>query len=430
MSENIDIKALYPIDENRLSEYYLRVKKRYSENNQFEIGARFLISQSIGTDKLEIIPILEYFEKNNPFGSKIIDFIIEWIRAQSIRLEYKKYLIRADYPEDSKDLAIDDCISRFFVKYDKYVRNLVNSNTSDYILATLYFIFFFDYRSELNFTQIVADFKKEIPPKLFDDISINTYTLRLSLSKIIAKDYKGVVVSRKMEVNQRMETQNTIKATNKANIRDLEFKCSLLEKTIKTYFIKKEKVDPKAINNATTQLLNSFFRSGELYEFLDFFQILIDALTDTIYDSLIDEFKELYHKNRLRKLIRDVLVSAKDIEEIEVLDGIAWINDLTPIINNLIAIIFERVINYDILNNREMLVCEEEIPKISIEQIKRKIKQLEDLNLADLCILEYSVDQFRTLLEETLNETDIGLINKRNYIREKMQAFKSELRNR
>jgi hypothetical protein len=176
--------------------------------------------------------------------------------------------------------------------------------------------------------------------------------------------------------------------------------------------------------------LNTYFKSGELYRFLDFFQILIDALTNTIYDSLTDEFKELYLKDRLRKLIRDIVVSVKDVEEREVIDGIAWINDLKPILNQLFSILFEKVVNFDILNKQDRLACEEEIPKVSFEQIKEDIRKLEDFDLTKLCSLDYTPDQFRTLLEDTLDEADVGLIKKRNYIRGKMQQFKSELRNR
>jgi hypothetical protein len=55
---------------------------------------------------------------------------------------------------------------------------------------------------------------------------------------------------------------------------------------------------------------------------------------------------------------------------------------------------------------------------------------LEDFDTGKLCSLDYTPDQFRTLLEDTLNKADVGLIEKRNYIRGKMQEFKSELRNR
>lgn len=429
MSENIDIKSLYPIDEERLKEYYERIKKKYSKKNPIEIGASFLISQSIGSDVSEIIPILKYFQEKNLFGSRLIDFIFEWIRAQRIRLEYKKYLIRTDYPETSEKLAIDDCISSFFVIYDKYVRSLIDSNISDYILATLYSIFFHDYSNKLNFSQTLSKYKEKFPPENFDDISINSYTLRLSLSEIIARDYKSVVLSREGEKKQKTENRKGVKAPIEVK-KDREFQCSLLEKIIKTYFIRKEKIEPKAIDDASTQLLNTYFKSGELYQFLDFFQVLIDALTNTIYDSLTDEFKELYIKDRLRKLIRDVVVSVKDVEEREVIDGIAWINDLKPILNKLITIIFERVINFNILKARESFACEEEIPQVSFDQIKKKISGLEDFNITKLCSLDYTPDQFRTLLEDTLNEGDVGLIKKRNYIRGKMQEFKKELRNR
>ena len=430
MTENIDIKSLYPIDEERLSEYYERIKKKYSKKSPIEIGASFLISQSIGSNESEIIPILKYFQEKNFFGSRLIDFIFEWIRAQRIRLEYKKYLIRTDYPKNSEKLAIDDCISRFFVIYDKYIRSVIDTQMPDYILATLYSIFFRDYSNKLNFSQILKKYKDKLPPDLFEDISIDAYALRLSISDIIARDYKRVVVSRQAENGEKLESDNRMKKPKGRKVKDREFKCSLLEKTIKTYFIKKEKIEPKSIDNASTQLLNTYFKSGELYRFLDFYQVLIDSLTNTIYDSLTDEFKELYHKDRLRKLIRDIVVSVKDVEEREVLDGIAWINDLKPILNQLITIIFKKVINFDILTARESLVCEEKIPEVNFEEIKEDIGKLEDFDLKKLCSLDYTPDQFRTLMEDTLNEADVGLIRKRNYIRGKMQEFKKELRNR
>lgn len=430
MSENINIKALYPLDKERLLEYYERLKKSYSEKSTLELGASFLISQSIGSEESEIIPVLNYFQKKNPFGTRLIDFIFEWIRAQGIRLEYKKYLIRTDYPENSEKLAIDDCISRFFVIYDKYVRNLIDFPISDFILATMYSIFFRDYQNELDFSQILNRYKKEISPEYFDDVSIDSYVLRLSLSKIIARDYKGVVVSREEEKSEELQVGEGVSEPTEVKKRKREFQCSLLERIMKTYFIRKEKVKPKAINNTSTQILNSYFKSGELYRFLDFYNVLIDALTDTIYDSLIDEFKELYRRDRLRNLIRDILIRVKDVEKKEILDGIAWINDLKPILNYLISIIFEKVINFDILKAKENLACEEDIPKVNFEEIKNKISILEDFDTGKLCSLDYTPDQFRTLLEDTLNKADVGLIEKRNYIRGKMQEFKSELRNR
>ena len=134
----------YKIDKERLISYYNRIKRQSSKDDQDELSmiAKFLLNQSIGSSYNDIYDILLYFKDKIIVGKSLLDFAIEWIRAQKIRLEYKKYLIRAQYPQNNLALAIDDCIFRFFLDIDKYLRTLIKQNIQEYNFSTLYEIFF------------------------------------------------------------------------------------------------------------------------------------------------------------------------------------------------------------------------------------------------------------------------------------------------
>ncbi len=133
--ECIVFEKRYKIDKERLISYYSRIKRQFKDQDQLSMIAKFLVNQSIGSSYEDIYGILLYFKDKIINGKGLLDFAIEWIRAQKIRLEYKKYLIRAQYPQNNLALAIDDCIFRFFLDIDKYLRTLMKKTFKNITLA-------------------------------------------------------------------------------------------------------------------------------------------------------------------------------------------------------------------------------------------------------------------------------------------------------
>ena len=109
-------------------------------------------------------------------------------------MEYKKYLIRAQY--SNLKLAVDDCIFLFFLNYDKYMRKLLKNNIKEYDISALYEIFFatFDAKN-FNISQILERHKNKVPTIFKENQRIDTkiMTLRAGLSEIIKKDYERSV---------------------------------------------------------------------------------------------------------------------------------------------------------------------------------------------------------------------------------------------
>ncbi len=263
----------YKIDKERLISYYQRIKRQSKEEDQNELsmGAKFLFNQSIGLSYDNIYDILQYFKNKIMSGKSLLDFAIEWIRAQKIRLEYKKYLSRAQYPQISLTLAIDDCIFRFFLNTNRHLRMLIKEDILEYNFSALYEIFFSRYDTKnLNLEDILVKHMHNVPTHFHGSkkINVDTIILRSALSNLIVKDYEDVLSSRKEEETMK-DKQLSQKVKSKEKI-IYEFRGSLLERMIKTYCIGKKQIDPREIEKAVSQFLASYLRFGSLYKFAEF----------------------------------------------------------------------------------------------------------------------------------------------------------------
>jgi len=200
--ECIEFENKYKIDRERLISYYNRIKRQFRDQDQLSMMAKFLFNQSIGSSYEDNYGILLYFKDKIIIEKSLLDFAIEWIRAQKIRLEYKKYLIRAQYPQNNLALAIDDCIFRFFLDIDKYLRTIMKKNIQEYNFSALYEIFFSPYDTKnLNIEDILLRHMHNIPTHFHgsNKINVNIIILRSALSNLIVKDYEDVLFSRNEE---------------------------------------------------------------------------------------------------------------------------------------------------------------------------------------------------------------------------------------
>ena len=231
---DMEFESRYKIDKERLSKYYERIKNHGKEKGSIDHITNFLINQSISSSFEEVFDTLKYYEDKIVEGQGLLDLAFEWIRAQKIRLEYKKYLIRAQYSTSDLCLAVDDCIYRFFLSYDEYIRKLFKKDIREHNFSALYEIFFntFDEKS-LIIEDIVQKHIHNIPSHYYGSNKINTniMTLRQGLSNIIVKDYVNVLSARKEEealsiklVSKRIDPDNQLAE---------EFEGSNLERIIK-----------------------------------------------------------------------------------------------------------------------------------------------------------------------------------------------------
>ena len=105
-----------------------------------EIMAKFLINQSVGFSPERIIEILNYFKPKIKEDKTLLDFAFEWIRANRIRFDYKKFINLEVY--EDPNTAIDDTIFLFFLDYDKHLREILIPDVSELEICALYEIFF------------------------------------------------------------------------------------------------------------------------------------------------------------------------------------------------------------------------------------------------------------------------------------------------
>jgi hypothetical protein len=327
--EEIKFEQVYKIDKARLYNYYERIKNQFSFLDPLKIIAKFLNNQSIGETIDDTSSILNHYK--GKIKKKILDFAFEWIRAQKIRLEYKKYLIRAQY--SNFKLAVDDCIFLFFLNYDNYMRKLLKNNIKEYEISALYEIFFATFEAKnFNVSQILEKHKNKVPTIFKENQRIDTkiMTLRVGLSEIIKKDYEGVLSSRKEEKQMKDLTPTQYFTPKKKIV--FEFNGTLLERLIKTYCFDKKKIRSIEIENAVSQFLHSYFRFGKFYKYEEFKDILIQSLADYINSGLTEKMRKPSSLDVLKKLISNVLTEFRSIHKIKELDGAAWVNDLKPVL--------------------------------------------------------------------------------------------------
>ncbi|MFX1257283.1 MAG: hypothetical protein ACFFAN_05465 [Promethearchaeota archaeon] len=199
--ERLLLEKIYKIDEARLYKYYKRIKNQSNSLDPPQIVAKFLNNLSIGNSINEVFCVLNYY--NSKIRKSLIDFAFEWIRAQKIRLEYKKHLMNTQFP--TNELAVDDCIFLFFLNYDKYIRTILNTDIKEFEISALYESFFLNsFESKaLKIENIIEKHKNKVPTIFREAERINTHiiTLRSGLSEIIEKDYQEILYSKKEKKN-------------------------------------------------------------------------------------------------------------------------------------------------------------------------------------------------------------------------------------
>ena len=345
--ECTEFENKYKIDKERLISYYNRIKRQFKDQDQLSMITKFLVNQSIGSSYNDIYGILLYFKDKIIIERSLLDFAIEWIRAQKIRLEYKKYLIRAQYPQNNLALAIDDCIFRFFLDIDKYLRTLIKKNIQEYNFSALYEIFFSPYDTKnLNIEDILLRHMHNVPTHFHGNskINVNIIILRSALSNLIVKDYEDVLISRKEEAIKIKQLDEKIKSkSKKENLYD--FKGSLLERMIKTYCISKKQIVHSEIEKAVSQFLSSYLRFGSFYKFAEFKDNMTKCFAEDIICGLTDNKKNQIQKNQLESAISNALMEFNKINSDLELDGLALKNDLTPILKDIVICLINNNLN-------------------------------------------------------------------------------------
>ena len=330
-----NFEKLYKIEKHKLMRYYDRLRNQFKNLGPSQIVARFLINQSIGSNYNDVYETLLYFRDKTAEGKELLDLAFEWIRAQKIRLEYKKYLIRAQYPLNNLSLAVDDCIFRFFLEYDRYIRNLLKEDIREYNFSTLYEIFFSPFESkDLNINDILEKHIHNVPTHFqgMEKINTNIIILRSGLSNIIVKDYENVLFSRKDEKEKKeLKFQ---KSSVVRSDKEEKFNGWLLERLIKTYCVRKIEISHREIENAVSQFLSSYFKFGKIYDFEDFKELLVQNFAEDITSALSANLKRTRPFDKVRRTLFNLMISFHRVNKAKRLDGHAWKNDLTPMLKN------------------------------------------------------------------------------------------------
>ncbi len=344
--EDVSVEETYKIEKDKLLRYYDRIQNQFKNSGGVQIVSKFLINQSIGSNYKEVYDTLVYFRNKLVEGKELLDLAFEWIRAQKIRLEYKKYLIRAQYPNNNLSLAVDDCIFRFFLEYDKYIRKILKKEIREHNFSALYEIFFSPYESKnLNIKDILERHNDNVPTHFegMEKIDTNIIILRSGLSNIIVKDYENVLFARKDETFKKEISR--VKTTSYKPEQESKFKGSLLERMIKTYCISKKEISDKEIENSVAQFLSSYFKFGVLYDFDNFKDLLIQNLAEDIYLALTEKFKEKNTIDNIKYLIINVIAIFNKTIKLRKLDGLAWKKDLTPILKTFVIKFINNLLN-------------------------------------------------------------------------------------
>lgn len=188
---NRDFLTLYKIDEKRLKDYFERMKLSYKESEFVEVVANFLINESVAKNYDVVLNVLKYIEDKLVKGKNLLDFAFEWIRANKIFLEYRKYLNSAKYP--NHEIAIDDCLFMFFLDYDTVLRTLLKEDVKEFEISFLYATMFNQAEFEEFDLELEIEKHKIINPTIFEGsqrLNTNIFTLKVGLSHIIKEDYE------------------------------------------------------------------------------------------------------------------------------------------------------------------------------------------------------------------------------------------------
>jgi len=415
--EEAELLQLYKIDEERLRGYYERIKKQFSDRDPVEIVAKFLNNQSIGTSIAEITQVLLYYQKLLAKGNTLLKFAFEWIRANEIRLKYKKYLITAKYPNKDLALAIDDCISRFFLDYDKYIRVFFD-DIAEYEISALYQIFFSPYETKNFQLEDILEWQQDKVPTFMEGYKrVNTriITLRSGLSQLIIMDYEDVILSRQKE--KEMKEFKVTKNSDAVKKPVGEFQGLLLERMIKTYCISKNKISSKEIENVIAQFLGSYFKFGAFYRYDEFKDILIHTFAEDIIAGLTEKLKKSYQLSDLKISISKTLLEYREINKIKELDGSAWKNDLMKYLKNFLENFLDHLF--------EPKEGVKEIPEVEEARVYEIVeeKSEEEVDFRAIFDLNIEIEEFRKQLEESLDKSGIGIVKKQSIIRAKVHEF-------
>ncbi|MFW9901475.1 MAG: hypothetical protein ACFFDY_09310 [Candidatus Thorarchaeota archaeon] len=327
--EEIQFNKLYKIDKERLRTNFQRIQNLNKDLNLEEIIAKFLDNQSIGIQKDQILEIIKYFQNRLSNDKELLDFAFEWIRANKIRLEYKKYITLNDYK--SYTTALDDAIFLFFLKYDKFLRAFFQSDMEEYEFCTLYQIIFNLKQSEsFSFSALLEENKNKglsiiILGEKFD---MTIHTLREGLSDMIKNDYNEGRPSEVKIINygKKVTTENAI---------DRDFDGTMVERLIKFYCFQRRNIDKKELTIAINQFLSSYFQFSLFYDFSKFREKLVSSFIDYIYSGLTENYKNQSIESLNDEFSLTLDEFEKNLQQ-STLNGKAWIEDLRPILQKFI----------------------------------------------------------------------------------------------
>ncbi len=334
----VEFNKQFKLDEKRLLQYLERIKKQFSSLNQIQLVRKFLENQSIGS-LFNIESVLSYYEDKLREEKTIVEFAFEWIRANEIHLEYKRHLSITQFTNYNS--AIDDCIFYFFLPYDNYIRRLFIEDTQEHEISTLYEVFFNTggTTQKVSFTSILKKHKLIVPTLYQNEERINTniITIRAGVGPIIKNDYEALVESLSISKGKESKMKALIKEDNNKKLEKKEFKGLQLINLVKAFKISKDEFSPREVERAIGQFLSSYFEFGVLYSHNDFIELLVRRLSEDINYACPNDVKQHYTVEKLSKMITDELYEFNEENSSKKLDGIAWKNDLLPILSNLLT---------------------------------------------------------------------------------------------
>ncbi len=416
--ETKEFENTYKIDKDRLVPYLERIQNQYGGLSQTQILSKFLHNQSIVNSEQFATIVLDFFKDKLAGKYNLTDFAFEWIRAKTIRLDYKKNLTRSQYPK--LEVAIDDSIFLFFIEYDKYIRILLNPEIKEYEISCLYEIFFSPPESEfLDMEENLVKHKMKVPTMFKESTRVDTsiMTLRASVSQIVENDYKmrsvGISEENHLQNNETPQVSKPINGTKKG-----EFSGAALERLMKNYCFSKKQAKTQEILNASTQFLSTSLKFGVFYRFEDFKVSLIEKLAEYLHSGLTDKYKESFSLDRVKTLVSNVVVEFRRINQITVLDGLAWINDLKSVLKK----IFETLLELLETPNEELLT------KRSPASNNQDSSIPSNSDFGALFDLTMEVEDFRKKIEYSLSDSKLSTIEKNVLIRTKVQEFQTQKR--
>ena len=126
----------------------------------------------------------------------------------------------------------------------------------------------------------------------------------------------------------------------------------------------------------------------------------------------------------LETLISKALGEFREIHQIKILDGLAWINDLKPVLKKFVTKFVD-----ELFNPKKAPFSPEIIEKEPPEKEKPKEEKPSDkIDFSVIFDIDLEVEEYRKKLEKFLETSKHSSIEKRNIIRMKVQEFKMEKR--